>query len=258
MRGLRDKVIVVAGGGTGADGPGNGAATAIRLAEEGAHVVVGDLDPEAARATSAAIEASGGVAAAIGLDVADETSVGRLVSYAVETFGGVDGLHVNAADMGAAIGADTTNDAVTLPIEVWTRTIDVNLTGFLLLVKAAIPQMLERGGGSIVTTTSDAAFIGEPCRVAYATTKAGLLAMTRHVASRWGPQGVRCNSIAPGLIARDDERDRQLNDRFGAPLRSWRHGRASDVAAVASFLLSADGEWVNGQVWTVNGGQYLR
>ena len=140
MRGLRDKVMVVAGGGTGAAGPGNGAATAIRLADEGARVVVGDLSPDAAAATVALIAERGGTASAFGFDIADEASVQELVTFAVTTYGGLDGVHASAADMSpATLGRDSETDAVTIPLDVWQRTLDVNLTGFLLVVKAAVP-----------------------------------------------------------------------------------------------------------------------
>lgn len=259
MRGLLDKVMVVAGGGTGQAGPGNGAAVAIRLAEEGARVVVGDLSPTAADATVALITENGGTASAFAFDIADEASVRDLIGFAVSTYGGLDGAHTSAADMSAAtLGRDSETDAVTIPLEVWQRTLDVNLTGFLLVVKAAIPELLARGGGALVNTISDAAFVGEPVRVGYATTKAALTAVTRHVASRWGTEGIRCNSIAPGLIARDDAMEPILAERFGPMPRSRRFGRPSDIAAAVTFLLSDDGEWVNGQVWSINGGHVLR
>ena len=108
MRGLRDKVMVVAGGGTGTAGPGNGAATAIRLADEGARVVVGDLSPEAAAATVALIAERGGTASAFGFDIADEGSVQDLVDFTVTTYGGLDGVHASAADMSpATLGRDS-------------------------------------------------------------------------------------------------------------------------------------------------------
>jgi len=251
--------MVVAGGGTGKSGPGNGAATALRLAEEGARVVVGDLDATAAETTASMIADGGGTAEALAFDIAEEQSVHELVELAVSTYGGVDGLHVSAADMSReTLGRDSETDAVTIPLDVWQRTLDVNLTGFLLCVKATVPRLLERGGGAIVNTISDAAFVGEPIRVGYATTKAALTAVTRHVASAWGTEGIRCNSIAPGLIARDDAMEPTLADRYGPMPRSRRFGRPADIAAAAAFLLSDDGEWVNGQVWSVNGGHVLR
>ena len=187
MRGLEGKSIVVAGGGTSEAGPGNGAATAIRLADEGALVVVGDLSGDAAEATVAIVEQRGGRATAFEFDVADEASVDALVACALEHYSAVDGLHVNAADMSPEIlGVDGEHDLLTIPLDVWQRTLDVNLTGFLLAARAVIPHLLERGGGAITNTVSDAIHAGEPVRVGYAATKTALTAVTRHIASRWG------------------------------------------------------------------------
>ena len=140
MRGLDGKVIVVVGGGTADSGPGNGAATAIRLADEGRAVVVGDLSGDAAAATVAIIEDRGGEAFALESDIADEASMDALVASAVEHYGAVDGLHVNAADMSPEVlGVDGEHDLLTIPLAVWQRTLDVNLTGFLLMARAVDP-----------------------------------------------------------------------------------------------------------------------
>jgi NAD(P)-dependent dehydrogenase (short-subunit alcohol dehydrogenase family) len=259
MRGLDGKVVVVVGGGTAGSGPGNGAATAIRVADEGARVAVGDLARDAAEATVAIITGRGGAAFAMESDVSSAASMDALVAATVERYGGVDGLHVNAADMSPeTLGADGEHDLLTLPLPVWQRTIDVNLTGFVLAARAAIPALLARGGGAIVNTVSDAVYEGEPVRVAYATTKTALTAVTRHIASRWGPEGIRCNSISPGIIVRNDELAALMQARHGGERRSTRTGHPDDIAAAAAFLLSDDGAFVNGQVWSVNGGRTLR
>jgi NAD(P)-dependent dehydrogenase (short-subunit alcohol dehydrogenase family) len=258
MRGLDGKVIVVAGGGTGDAGPGNGAATAIRLADEGAHVVVGDLSGPAAGRTVALVRARGGDAVAFEFDIADDVSVRALVDHAVDHYGAVDGLHVNAADMSPEVlGVDSETDLLTIPLAVWQRTLDVNLTGFVLVARAAIPHLLERGGGGITNTVSDAIYAGERVRVAYATTKCALIGVTHHIAGRWGRDGIRCNSISPGIIARDDDTAANLAATNRREPRSPRAGRPDDVAALAAYLLSDDGAWVNGQVWSVNGGRFL-
>src|SRR4030095_8474875 len=117
-----------------------------------------------------------------------------------QRFGGLDGMHVNAADLGI-ITRD--GDAITLPLDVFDRTIAVNLRGHLLCTRYAVPEMLKRGGGALVYTSSVAAYMGEPARVAYAIAKNGLHALLRHVASRWGKQGIRANAVAPGLVLTD-------------------------------------------------------
>jgi NAD(P)-dependent dehydrogenase (short-subunit alcohol dehydrogenase family) len=258
MRGLDGKVIVVAGGGTGAAGPGNGATTAIRLADEGASVVVGDLSGEAADATVRLIHARGGRAVPLEFDIAEDVSVRALVSCALEHYGGVDGLHANAADVSPEVlGVDGETNLLTIPLAVWQRTLDVNLTGFLLMARAVIPPMLERGGGGITNTVSDAMHAGEKVRVAYATSKCGLVAVMHHIAGRWGREGIRCNSISPGIIARTDEMAEAMQATRRSEPRSPRAGRPDDVASIAAYLLSDDGAWVNGQVWSVNGGRFL-
>ena len=258
MRGLESKVIIVAGGGTAEAGPGNGAATAIRLAEEGASVVVGDLSGEQALATVAAIEKRGGRAIPLEFDIAEDESVLALVACALDNYGAVNGLHVNAADMSPEVlGVDGETDLLTIPLSVWQRTLDVNLTGFLLAARAVIPHLLEADGGGITNTVSDAIYAGESVRVGYAATKTALTAVTRHIASRWGREGVRCNSISPGIIARNEEIEVAMRAAHRGEPRSTRAGRPDDIASIAAYLLSDDGAWVNGQVWSVNGGRFL-
>jgi NAD(P)-dependent dehydrogenase (short-subunit alcohol dehydrogenase family) len=257
MRGLSDKIIVVIGGGTGPSGPGIGASCAARLASEGARVVVADLDGTAAEATAAAI---GTQARAVSLDVSDEEAVHAMIVDVQGRHGSVDGLFVNAADLSeATLGRD--RDALSIPIEVWNRTLAVNLTGFLLAVRAVVPVMVEHGHGSIVVTISDAAFAGERVRPAYAASKAGITALVRHIASRWGRDGVRCNAISPGPVLKESVVDRLSDDERAKAvrrLRSHRMGKPSDLGSMAAYLLSDDAEWINGQVYSVNGGIMLR
>jgi NAD(P)-dependent dehydrogenase (short-subunit alcohol dehydrogenase family) len=258
VRGLEGKVVVVAGGGTSPEGPGNGAATALRLADEGALVVVGDLRGDAAQATVELVEARGGRATAVEFDIADAESVGALVACAIEHYGGVDGLHVNAADISPEVlGVDGETDLLTIPLPVWQRTLDVNLTGFVLTARAVIPYLLERRGGGITNTLSDAIHAGEKVRVAYAASKFALIGVTHHIASRWGRDGIRCNSISPGIIARNEQVEAAMEASHRREPRSQRAGRPDDIASIVAYLLSDDGSWVNGQVWSVNGGRFL-
>lgn len=261
MRGLQGKVLVVCAGGTGDGsglGPSIGGVTARRLAAEGAKLVVGDLDEAAAERTAELITAEGGSAVAQAYDAGDEVATKALMERAVAEFGGIDGVHFNAMDTSKASEEDGDHDLLTVPLEVWHRRLDVGLLGMLLAARHSLPQLLERGGGAIVATTSDAAYLGEPVRVAYAAAKAGMGAIVRHIASRWGRSGVRANAVSPGLIASEamlaDERFRKL-----AKLpRASRRGRADDIAAMVAFLLSDDGEWVNGQSICVDGGTVMR
>ena len=250
---LTGKVFLVAGGGSGI-----GEATAVRLARHGARVVVGDHRRAQADAVAERISAGGGEATAQVFDIVDEGSVRALVACAVEHYGGLDGIHVNAADLEAVI---LDSDAVDVPIEIYDRTQAVNLRGHLLCTRHAVPALLKRGGGAIVYTSSGAAVMGEPSRVAYAIAKAGLHALLRHVASRWGKQGVRANAVAPGLVLTDAVR-RAMSEEARAQVlaitRSPRLGTPEDIAAAVAFLLSDDGAWINGQVLAVDGGVTMR
>jgi NAD(P)-dependent dehydrogenase (short-subunit alcohol dehydrogenase family) len=267
MRGLQDKVIVVAAGGTGAtDGTSHGAsiggATARRLAQEGARVVVGDINEPAALRTVELIEAEGGKAVAHQFDAGEDDQIKSLMDRAISEFGGIDGVHYNAMDMSApALGVDGEHDLLTLPLEAWHRTLDVGLTGMLLAARHSIPAMLERGGGSFVATVSGAVYAGEPIRVAYATTKTGMTAVVRHIASRWGREGIRANAVAPGLVpgqAMLDGLPEEGKARMLRMARSHRIGTADDIASMVTFLLSDDGEWVTGQIISVDGGNTMR
>jgi NAD(P)-dependent dehydrogenase (short-subunit alcohol dehydrogenase family) len=252
MRGLEGKVAVVAGGAGGI-----GTATSMRLAEEGCKVVVGDLSDEAST-VAAAIKAAGGDAISCSVDISDDKSVEGLITSANEAYGGVDLFHANAADL-SIIMSDT--NVLDIDLDIWDHTMAVNLRGFLLCTRHAIPQFQERGGGAIVYTSSAASFVGEPERPAYAAAKSGVNALMRHVASRFGKHHIRANAIAPGLIVSDRMREvmpQALLDGTLKGTRSWRLGHPTDIAAMVAFLLSDDGEWVNGQVISVDGGVTLR
>jgi NAD(P)-dependent dehydrogenase (short-subunit alcohol dehydrogenase family) len=254
LQGLTDKVAVVVGGATGI-----GAATAARLGGEGCRVVIGDIAADAARQTAERIAAAGGTATHVAFDLADPGSVANLIDAAATTYDGVDLLFNVGADM-SAIRADT--DVVDIDFDVWDRVMTVNLRGYVAAMKYAIPRMLGRGGGAIVNMSSAAAFQGEPARPAYATAKAGIGALTRHVASRWGKEGIRCNAVAPGFTATEAIRSvPQWPDLQAGALkriRGTRVGDPDDIAALVAFLLSEEGEWINGQVVNIDGGTVLR
>lgn len=255
MRGLTDKIAVIAGGGSGI-----GAATARRLAEEGACVVVGDVNGANAATVAESVTAAGGRAIAVTFDIAEDASVDELIGRAVATYGGIDAVHVNAADLSpGTIGADT--DVLDVDLDVFDRTLEVGLRGHVLVTRRALPELLARGGGALVYTSSGAAFMGEPQRPSYGMAKAGLGALVRHVASRWGREGVRANGVAPGLVLTDAMAISSSPERQAKVLRvvrSPRLGRPADIAASVAFLMSEDGEWINGQVISVDGGVLLR
>lgn len=251
MRRLEGKVAVIAGGG------GIGAETAARLAQEGCSVMLGDLALAPAQAAAERIAAAGGVCHAMTYDQSDDASVGALVAAAHVRFGRVDFMHANAADM-VSIRAD--GDALTIEMDVFDRTVAVNMRGYLSCARHALPHLIANRG-AIVFTSSSAAHMGEPERVAYAMTKAGVNALMRHIASRWGKQGVRANAIAPGMVLTDQIKGhlpQEFIDRVLAAHRSDRLGESADIAAMVAMLFSSDGEWITGQVIAVDGGASMR
>ncbi|HEX4018601.1 MAG TPA: SDR family oxidoreductase [Frankiaceae bacterium] len=255
MRGLSGKVVLVAGGAGGI-----GTATCKRLGAEGASVVVADLNDASAAEVAESIRSAGGAATATAIDLRSEESVSAAVALTLEQYGGLDVLHANAADLSPdTIGQDS--DAEAIPLEVFDRTIAVNLRGHLLCARHAIPKLLERGGGALVFTSSAAAFAGEPERPAYAMAKSGLGGLIRHIASRWGKQGIRANGVAPGLVLTDtirDSLDPKFRDMALGVTRSARLGTPDDIAAAVAFLASDDSSWITGQVISVDGGAMLR
>jgi NAD(P)-dependent dehydrogenase (short-subunit alcohol dehydrogenase family) len=249
MARLASKVIVVLGASQGL-----GAATSRRLAAEGAKLVLAGIGMERGEQLAASIVESGGCAHYCRADLRDADSLSRLMDDVVTKYGHLDGLFNNAADM-SLIGVD--GDAVEIGIDTFDATIAADLRGLFLACRFAIPKMLASGGGSIVQSSSAASLAAEPTRVAYACAKAGLDALTRHVAVRWGKSKIRCNSIAPGMIMTEtallyadmlplaDLLRRTASPRLGQP---------DDIANVVTFLLSDESAFINGQVISVDGG----
>lgn len=251
MRGLAGKVAIVAGGGRGIGG-----ATARRLGQEGAAVVVGDIQGGWAERTAAAIRAAGGRAIGLGFDICEAESVARLVRAALDEYGALDIFHANAAG-----GTEGDIEALTVPLAVFDRSIALNLRSYLICTQAALPEMLARGRGAIIYTSSAAAYGGNPVQVAYPVAKNGVHALMRHVAARYGKQGIRANVVAPGLVLTEAVKEHLSDDYVEAGLQRAlcpRLGKPEDIAAMVAFLASDDAEWITGQVYGVNGGMALR
>ncbi len=188
---LEGKVVLVSGGASDI-----GRATALRLAAAGAAVVIGDVSAEGAESVAEEVKGAGGRAIGLLCDVRREDSVAAFVDRAVAEFGTVDAVDHNAAWSHPRL--DT--DAVGVDLGVWERAIEITTRGALLLARHAIPVMAAGGGGSIVTISSGTSTIGESTRVAYGVAKAALNQLTRHLAVRYGRDGIRANAIAPGFI----------------------------------------------------------
>ncbi len=253
MKRLDGKVIVLAGSGA------IGGACARRYASEGATVVIGDRNEDVAAASAEEVKAAGGTAVSQHLDGTDADSIQSLVDRAVKDFGGIDCFHANYASF---VDGTISVDVLELPMETWDEEMEVDARGFVLCTKAAIPELLKRGGGAMLYTSSGAAYEVAPIRVAYSMAKASILALMRHVATRFGPQNIRANVIAPGLILHPrlekkfDEatkkafmRSNMFKDRLGEP---------DDIAAMAAFLMSPDAKYVTAQVMCVDGGATSR
>lgn len=256
MNRLEGRRIIVFGSATGI-----GAATVKRLTEEGARVCAADINFEGAQG---AAQAAGGEAFAVPVDISDEASVNAAVAAAVDRLGGLDGALINAADL-RVIMRDS--DALDLDLEVFDRTIAVNLRGHLLCTRAVLPHLLKNEASAIVYTSSGAAHGAEPTRPCYAMSKAGVNALMRHVAARFGKEGLTANVLAPGFTVTGEMKvQMQANaaeankwaQHYMAKTPHTRLGEAEDHAGVIAMLLSDDGRWINGTIIDVNGGSLMR
>jgi NAD(P)-dependent dehydrogenase (short-subunit alcohol dehydrogenase family) len=246
---LKDRVILVAGAGA------IGGELARRYAREGASVVLGDVDLAAARTVAEAIAAEGGRALATRLDGGDEASIAAAVAQCRDTFGGLDGLHANFAQFE---DNDVDEGVMELALPSFDRLMQVNVRGYFLCTRHALPAIIARGGGAIVYTSSIAAYIGGPQRVGYAMSKSAVLALMRHVAARHGPQGVRANAIAPGYIRRPGQEHvftpEMIERAAGRAMIKSRIGEPQDIAALSALLMSDEGAYITGQSIAVDGG----
>lgn len=232
---------------------GIGRATAQRLAAEGARVLLADIDADG---LADAVDAIGGHVAALVTDVAEEAQLEAMVATCAERFGSVDILVNNAAAVGRdVLGLD--RDVLSMTVELWDRTIQVNLRSQMLACRFAVPHMLAAGRGAIVNIASVAGMSGDFVRVAYSAAKAGTIAMTKYIATMYGKEGVRCNAVAPGLVLSPaaerglaPETIARLTDAHLTP----RVGTPEDIAAVVAFLASDDAAFVTGEVLRADGG----
>ncbi len=246
---FRDKVAVV----TGAAG-GIGEAYAKGLAEEGARVVVADIQREGGERVAREISEAGGWAIFVETDVADEASTKAMAQAALEACGGVDYLVNNAAiygDMKIAglLGVD---------MDYYRRFMDVNMNGCLLATRAVVDSMTERGGGAIVNQSSTAAWMGIGF---YGIAKLAMHGLTHSLARELGSRNIRINAIAPGPTDTEATR-RQVHpsilDGILSQMPLGRMGEPADMLGALKFLLSDDARWITGHILNVDGGQVMR
>ena len=253
MRRLEGKIALIAGGAGGI-----GTETCKRLASEGAKVYAGDIDEKGVAAAVKAVTDGGGTAVGGVLDLRDPSCIKSAFADARGKLGAIDLLHCNGAMTGEPMLADV--NALDISLETWDLTLKVDLTGYLICTKEALPDMIARKHGAIVYMSSGASYVPEDVRVAYGVAKAGVNALMRHVVHVWGKQGIRANAIAPGLVLTPATKDlpRELLDRLLKDVRSTRHGDPKDIAAMVATLFSDDGMWINGQTIAVDGGLTVR
>jgi NAD(P)-dependent dehydrogenase (short-subunit alcohol dehydrogenase family) len=243
-----DKVALVTGAASGI-----GRATAVRFAREGAAVVVTDVDVAGGQATVDQITGAGGTAHFVRCDVSSEAEVEASVAAAVATYGGLDLAHNNAGIVGAGF------PVAEMPTEIWRRGIDIMLTGVFLGMKYQIPQMLARGGGAIVNTSSGAGLIGVPMMSNYAAAKHAVIGLTRSAALEYTQQGIRINSVCPGT-AKSGMVDEWLSGNPDGEAQVvalhpiGRIAEPEEIAAAVIWLCSEDSSFVMGSALVIDGG----
>lgn len=255
---LEGKVAIVTGGGSGI-----GRGISLRYAQEGAKIVVADLNGAAAEAVAGEITAAGGSASSVAVDVRKQDQVQAMVDHAVDAFGGVDIL-VNNAGVGKIIPFFETTEAD------WDLMFDVNCKGLLWCSQTVAKRMIEQGrGGKIINLASQAGRRGESLVLAYCASKACVISMNQSMALALAPHKINVNAIAPGIVDTPfwDEVDKQfaklLHMEIGEPKRTFtqsipmgRIEQPDDVAGAAVFLASSDADYITQQCLNVDGGNW--
>jgi NAD(P)-dependent dehydrogenase (short-subunit alcohol dehydrogenase family) len=258
---LAGKVAIVTGAGTVAEGMGNGKATALLFAREGARIAAVDLNRAAAETTAEDIRKEGGAAIALAGDVSRSADVRGIVDATAAHFGRIDVLHNN-------VGIEIAGDPVSTTEEDWDRVHEVNLKGPFLMCKYTIPHMERQGGGAIINISSVASLRWSPVPYfPYHTSKAALNHMTRVIARQYAAKNIRCNVILPGMIDtphvrhyyrdRSSEEVEQVMRRRDQACPMGRQGNPWDIARAALFLASDDAGYVTGVELVVDGGLTL-
>jgi NAD(P)-dependent dehydrogenase (short-subunit alcohol dehydrogenase family) len=244
------RVAIVTGGGSGI-----GLAVSERLAADGMAVAVFDRDADAAGVAAGKIEAAGGTALGLAVDVTDRAQIDAGVARVRERYGPSNVLVNNA-------GLHAVDPFLKITPEKWQRLLDVNLTGTFNCCQAVVPDMLEQGWGRIVNISSSSAHGGQQYMTHYVAAKAGVIGFTKSLALELGPNGITVNTIPPGFIDTPMLRRQESKGLLGegvehhaglTPVR--RIGRPEDVAALCAFLVRDEASYITGQVLGVNGGR---
>ena len=240
---LNGKTAVVTGGGSGI-----GKATALKLAADGANIVVVHMDPEEkAAAVIAEIEALGVKAKAIRMDVSDFSAVEAMIGDIVAEFGSIDIL-INCAGI--------TKDGLIARMkeDQFDAVISVNLKGTFNMIRHCTPVFMKQKSGTIVNVSSVSGLIGNPGQANYSTSKAGVVGLTKSTAKELVSRGVRCNAVAPGFIATDMTANLSKNNKLVDMIPRKRMGTADEVADLIFFLASDASSYITGEIIKVDGG----
>lgn len=246
---FQDRTAVVTGGGNGI-----GRASALRLAEEGATVVILDRDGKAAGRAADSIAERSGRATGLQVDVAVDDEVEAAVAQIHERYGRVDVLVNNA-------GYLRPGTAVTQTIDEWDRTFAVNVRAMFLMSRAVLPGMVDRGVGTIVNIASTAGLVGEADNIAYATSKGAVVNLTRQLAADFSGAGIRVNCVCPGWVPTGfndpflrDMSEEEVQAMVESQVPIGRQGTAEEIAAAVAFLASDEASFIVGQALGVDGG----
>ncbi|KAF2107786.1 hypothetical protein BDV96DRAFT_557408 [Lophiotrema nucula] len=246
-------VAIVTGAGSRMDGEiGNGRATAILLARQGAKVALVDYNIDWAKETKRMIDEEGGVSEVIQADVTVEESCKNAVAKTVELFGAVHIL-VNIVGVGGAMG-----DATTINLDAWDRDFRINVTSMVMMSRHAIPEMRKQGRGSIVNMSSVSGLLGGNPSLLYPTTKGAIIQMTRAMAAHHGQENIRVNCVAPGMVYTPMTRGRGMTDKMRQARIDQnlmkKEGTGWDVGYAILFLASKEARWITGLIMPVDGG----
>jgi NAD(P)-dependent dehydrogenase (short-subunit alcohol dehydrogenase family) len=244
---ITGKVAIITGGASGL-----GAASARRLAAEGARVVIADLNEDGARAVADEISADGGDVAARRTDIGDESSVRALVDWVAGEYG-----QINVMANVAALLPPPPDPVADIGLEGWNEELRVTLTGAMLMSKHVIPHMVAAGGGSIIHFASTAALRAMEDFTGYQATKAGIIGLSRAIAAQYGKQGIRSNTIAPGGIQSRPRPEEFLErQRYYTMTRDL--GTPEDIAAIVHFLATDESKLLTAHVFAADGGLTMR
>lgn len=246
---LKDKTAIITGGGNGI-----GRAASLRFAEEGAKIMIADIDEKNSAETVEMIREKGGKAEFFWTDVTVPEDVEQLIQHTVSSFGKLDILLNNAGI------AHEESKIPNIEVDTWNKVIDVCLNGVYLGMKYAIPAMLENGGGSIINTASVAGVKGQKLLSAYSAAKSGVISITQTTALEYGKYGIRVNAIAPSII--DTSMALGWKNSHKWPILSThnalrRIGQPEEVANVQLFLASDESSFITGATILVDGGTTL-